>query len=704
MTATDVASVPSPGRPTTGGGYAATSPFNRVWKLIEGVLARTETLGEREVIQRAYAILCGESLRHPPDPRARASVITRIGLPAEFSFTTDEGLGSFRFLTEVAPASAPLPERFAATLRALEQLREVCGLTADRGAVRSIVQHLFPERLEPMDASWHNGAMWVAVRFATGAPAAVRVYANQQVNDNRYRFAKLDRLFAARGQEHNRKNLAAIADLSAGWADVVGVSFDQYGSHVGGIKLYLGALAFADGTLSRLLAFLGLRDQQTTIRTFLSAMRVEFGPMKGPALLCSIPFPDDARDGTPSSLKLDVTTPVTFENDAQVHQAVDQLMYTFRRHCVGLRACGDLFLKGDLSQGPVRRLQYVGLTTSRGEPRLNLYLAPPREDDEQPAAPVHRAADEPARSRIIRAFRALAERQAPDGGWWDLPMSAGASGPWLTAVVADAIRASAAVIDGLGAEPVLAGAARALARAERPDGGWAWNEALPPDCDSTAHALYFLRKRGVTCHPSSAARLRAFQDASGAFLTYESAPAGHSWGTPHHDVHGAGVRAVALLDGADAPAVTAGVRRMMATLDQRPIWPAFWWTATMYGAYVALSCLSELGRVGDIPPEAREELDRQLSGDNDLELALSIMVRQMLGRDREAQAGVALLAKRQGPDGSWQGSRALRVVLPGYHRPWLHGSSVKAGPLYQDQRGVFATAMAMRALANTLVP
>ena len=704
MTAVEAASVPAPGFATGADGYAPTSPFSRVWTLIEGVLARTETLAEREVIQRAYAILCGESLRHPPDPNVRASVITRIGLPAEFSFTTDEGLGSFRFLTEVAPASARLPERFAATLRALDQLREVCGLTADRAAVRSIIQNLFPERLEPMDANWHNGAMWVAVRFATGSPAAVRVYANQQVNDNRYRFGKLDRLFAARGQEHNRKSLAVIADLSAGWADVVGVSFDQYGPHVGGIKLYLGALAFDDGTLTRLLDFLGLRDQQPTIRTFLSAMRVEFGTMKGPALLCSIPFPDDAHDRTPSSLKLDVTTPVTFENDAQVHEAVDQLMYTFRRHCVGLRACGDLFLKGDLSHGPVRRLQYVGLTASRKEPRLNLYLAPPTEGDYQPATAVHRPVDEPVRGRIARAFRALAERQSPDGGWWDLPMSAGASGPWLTAVVADAIRATAAVVDGLEAEPVLAAATRALVRAERADGGWAWNEALPPDCDSTAHALYFLAKRGVNCRASSAACLRQFQDASGAFLTYAGAPAGHSWGTPHHDVHPAAVRAVALLDGVDAPAVSSGVRLMMAALDQRPIWPAFWWTATMYGSYVALSCLSALGRIGDISRERRDELDRQLSAETDLELALSLMVRQMLGDGPGPRADITQLAKRQTQDGSWQGSRALRVVLPGRHRPWLHGSSVEAGPLYQDHRGVFATAMAMRALGNALVP
>ena len=708
MTAADATVPRAPAQTTEMEGYAATSPFRRVWGLIEEVLTRTETLGQREMIRRAYDVLCGESLRHVPDPNGRVSVITRLGLPAEFSFTTDEGLGSFRFLTEVAPASAPLRERFAATLRALEELRDVCGLTADRGSVQTVIQHLFPERLDPLDSNWHNGAMWVAVRFAARSPTAVRVYANQQVNDNRYRFAKLDRLFAARGQEHNRRDLAAVAELSEGWADLVGVSFDQYGAQVGGIKLYLGVLAFEDSTLTRLLELLGLREQQPAIRAFLSAMRVDFGRMKGPALLCSIPFPDSAREGGLSSLKLDVTTPVTFDNDAQVHEAVDQLMYTFRRHCVGLRACGDLFLKGDLSEGPVRRLQYVGLTTSRRESRLNIYLAPPREEGQRVAATPSvdaRSGDESVRGRIERALRFLAARQSPDGGWWDLPVSAGASGPWLTAVVADAIRTTSAVVDGLGAEPLLAAAARALTRAERDDGGWAWNEALPPDCDSTAHALYFLTRRGAACRPSSAARLRGFQDAEGAFLTYEGAPPGHSWGTPHHDVHGAGVRTLALLDGVDAPGVGAGVRRMIAALDERPVWPAFWWTATMYGAYVALSSLSELGRIDDIPPASRAQIDAQLSGDTDLELALSILVRQLLGRggNRVAETNVAQLAKRQARDGGWQGSRALRVVLPGCNRPWLHGTSEQAGPVFKDHGGIFATAMAMRALGNATV-
>jgi hypothetical protein len=683
--------------------YSAEAPYRAVWHLIEEILRRMDVVTQRAAVVAAYHALCGESLREVPDPsKGRVSVITRIGVPAEFSFTSDEGLGTFRFLSEAGPARLPMAQRIEAAVACLRALRPICGLTGTWARVEEMVRVLFPERPEALERNWHNGAMWIATRFAEREAPVVRVYANQQAGDSAYRFAKLDRLFETLDQPWNRGHLARLAQLVDGWADIAGISFDQRGPGIGGVKVYLGATTAERSTLERLFSLVDLRQQEGALRQFLRRMQVEDGPLSGPALLCSVPFPN--RDVPLDSLKFDVTTPVVFQSDREAYRATDGLLHTFRLHCAGLRVCEDLFLAEDLAQSPCRRLQYVGLTLGLGKPpRLNLYLAPPAVSLPEPPArpqtgPRGVVAEVP--SAAVRAARFLLSQQSPGGGWWDLTVSAGASGPWLTAVVADALRDAAPIIPNLDVTGALQAAADYLQRAEHPQGGWGYNEALPPDCDSTAHALYFLIRAGRAVEARSLQALRRFQRPDGVFLTYVEAPPGHSWGTIHHDVHGAGVRALALAAGKEDPGAQSGLAIIVRGLQQRPIWPAFWWTATSYGAFVNLSCLAALDQLALVSPEERLLLVRAAQMRTDLELALATLLPALLGgpeSDRSSRLG--RLVARQGEHGGWTGARSLRVVAKDCVDPWNEERAAVAGPVYHEHRALFTTALALRALA-----
>jgi hypothetical protein len=246
----------------------------------------------------------------------------------------------------------------------------------------------------------------------------------------------------------------------------------------------------------------------------------------------------------------------------------------------------------------------------------------------------------------------------------------------------------------------LAAAEGQLRLAELPTGGWGWNEALDADCDSTAHAVLFLHCCGGVERRSVEA-LRGFQAPTGAFLTYRDAPAGHSWGRVHHDVHPAAVRALAQVDGADDPAVTAGLDVVTTGLALEPPWPAFWWRVTSYGAHVALRCLQDLGRLDLLDGSGRRRLLEAAgrSTPDPLETAVACSIALALG-DPGAHRLLARLVAAQQPDGSWAARPALRVVAPDVHRPWEPGREPAAGPLYPEVRRVLTTAVALDALAR----
>jgi hypothetical protein len=391
----------------------------------------------------------------------------------------------------------------------------------------------------------------------------------------------------------------------------------------------------------------------------------------------------------PESPELDCSISATITSAEQLHapDAIDRLLHRLRAHLVGFRTCEDLL--GDAPTGVTVTIsaRTAPVVTIEARPTAVSGPGPPRRADH----------DGPAAVSVRRAVEYLLGTQSPGGGWWDLAVSAGASGPWLTAVVGLALtRAQVADLHGV---PLARQRAAAYLRTAELPHGWGWNEALEPDCDSTAHAVLFLRHAEGDVPSRSIAALMNFQAPSGAFLTYRGAPVGHSWGLVHHDVHPAAVRALGAVRGRDDSAVRAGLPTVWDGLRHDPPWPAFWWTKTIYGAYVAVTCLSEVGRLDLVPAADRWRLLALLKAADPLETALGCSIACLL-EGRPPGPFVDRLISTQHGDGSWDAAPSLRVVDPGCAEPWRPELTATAGTVYPESRRIFTTAMAITALTS----
>jgi len=694
-------------------GYAADAPYRRVWSVVDAVIDRVGADGNREAIQTTFRTLCGESLRRAPRVgHGRSSVITRAGVPFEFSFTTADRPGTFRMLTECAPADWLLLERVRATIRALKNLDTVCGLRMPWQKSAELLGSLIPESLDALDADWHNGALWVSMRFADKALPVMRLYVNQQINNNAYRFEKVDAMLDLLGQDWNRELLWDLFQLIGQWSDLAGLSLDFSAGQIGGVKLYFGAFAAEMRDIAALAAAAGAEDRLAEIKLFLEAAKAVDQETSRPALLASVLLPD--HKGPLQAVKFDVTTAAVFERDRDVYRLMTGLLRAFRLHPYGFRACEDLFASPRWDVPPVRSLQYVGLALGRrGTSTMNIYLAPPESEYSASLEPDvastpyadagrrrARAFRERAAEALRRAAEYLASTQSLDGGWWDLPVSIGSSGPWLTALVGKALINADQADSNVDAGTVVERAAQFIEQSELQEGGWGWNEALPADCDSTAHCVLFLSDVGRETRPGTLAALLAFQAADGGFRTYQNAPPGHSWGLLHHDVHPAAVRAVAAARTPQDDAVTRGLPIIQDGLADEPIWPAFWWTTTAYGPWANLLCLADLGMLDMVTVEHRSWIRRSIVLDQPLDAALACTIAGLL-HDRALERSAAeFLIDSQLCSGGWPGSRALRVVEAACMAPWLEASEDVAGLVYREHRGILTTAFGLAALVT----
>lgn len=695
--------------------YEPGSPYLENWAMVDCLIERLGLEAQRELIARTFRSLCGESLRLVPKHREeRTSVISHARLPLEYSFTTEEKGGALRLLTEVAPPALFLPDRYRLSVQCLKSAQRLLGHSGDPGKLDALLEALFPENMAALDEPWYNGVLWLSVRFAEGAKPVLRVYANQQINNNSYRFGKLTRALRGLGLVHAIELVNLIEEQVERWGMLSGISFDLFSDgRIGGVKVFLGAQSSAVGAheLEGLTRATGLSAANPALATFLSRIGLADPARRatGPALLCSIALPDQPHGAR--SIKLDATVQGLFPSDAAAYGAADDLMHAFRVHPVCLRACEDLFFAEGLSPSCVQTLQYVGVQVrSDGKVGVNVYLSPGTGRPERQAATPRIPSGVSVRARgaselqgaVQAAARFLLRRQSPGGGFWDLAVSVGSSGPWLTGLVGEALlqMADFSPVSGLGA--ALARAADYLERAELPEGGHGYNEALPPDCDTTAHAIWFLARLGRAVSAKSREQLLAFRNDAGGFLTYVGSPPGHSWGTLHHDVHPAGVRALAAIQG-DPAVVARGTELILEAARTEPIWPAFWWTVREYGIYVNLACLEELGELGRLPSDVRERIWARQTTSDPLRSALTLLIGDILKVAPEQPtlaAALERLLRGQLADGGWTGSHALQVVNDDCPAPWEASDPATCGPIYIERKRLFTTALAMRALAR----
>jgi hypothetical protein len=244
-------------------------------------------------------------------------------------------------------------------------------------------------------------------------------------------------------------------------------------------------------------------------------------------------------------------------------------------------------------------------------------------------------------------------------------------------------------------QPSLERAATWLAGQINRFSGWGYNANCPPDADSTAHAVLFLRHCGVDVPLQAYARLLSFGRPDGGFATYLVPDAGDSWGISHPCVTPVVVHALLTCLACDDPRIVRSVEYIRAGQEAGGMWHSFWWSTPLYSTAVNLEAAVELGLDFD-----RASLAGSLGAPRpgtSFELALLLRCLASVGQLAETAQVTGSLLRLQEPDGGWPSSPILRVTHHSCFAPWQERDP---GPLYADQERLFTTATALRSLAD----
>lgn len=286
----------------------------------------------------------------------------------------------------------------------------------------------------------------------------------------------------------------------------------------------------------------------------------------------------------------------------------------------------------------------------------------------------------------------LARAQDPSGSWSDFWLPVGTSDEWVTAYVGICLDAASRCAAPPEPTRAAAGAAARLAAAwlldhRRPLRGWGYNGTVPPDADSTAHAVSCIARAGLAVPEDAVSRLQEYAVAGEGFRTYRWADPDHRWTRPCPDVTAAVLLALRDVRALDEEGLRAMFAQTLAPAQAEDgLWHGYWWTTPGYATAMAVEVWHAAGR----PPLARPVGDLPVSSAFDLGCAVLAAARA--GDPADAAAA---LAAAQNADGGWPAAPIL-LVPP----PWesLRRGTVVTG----DARRLFVTATAVRAMAAAL--
>ncbi|MGN6819793.1 MAG: hypothetical protein ACTHJR_14095 [Sphingomonas sp.] len=339
------------------------------------------------------------------------------------------------------------------------------------------------------------------------------------------------------------------------------------------------------------------------------------------------------------------------------------------------------------------RLSHLKLSFDRhGTPSAKAYVAVRHfwsRGEAQARAPVPRSRHQ-ARTA---ALEFLLERQGQDDLWRDFAIANGASDHWVTALVGFVL----ANQPDPRARDAADRARRALLRGRR-GGGWGYNAASPPDADSTAWAIRFIRALDPA-DPAivvAEAFLAAHFLPDGGLTTYAPTTAIRFVGNAvsrddsgwrgRHDCVAA--NAASALTGAARARLLASLRGAQAADGS---WRAYWWRHDVYSTALAIEALAAVEADGLGRALAWMRAQRP---DNAFDLAWQMLALRHGGpADRDAASDLAdRLAADQLADGSW--SAGADMLFPDPATP----HRAPEATCYPDLRRTYTTASALLAL------
>jgi squalene cyclase len=335
---------------------------------------------------------------------------------------------------------------------------------------------------------------------------------------------------------------------------------------------------------------------------------------------------------------------------------------------------------------------------------------------------------EGAQAAMADGIDFLAAAQGGDGLWRDFHTPAGEASTWPSAYIAHALHRAGA--DRAAVER----AADALARCQRPDGGWGYNEGTPGDADSTAWTVLLLAGRPGRereCLRAEAYLARHQRWLSGGVATYaERGPIRRymglprwvpfrGWCRPHIEVSAAaGLAFCALASDVSRARAGAAWRYVRSRQNGDGSWNSYWWTTPHFATQQASTLAASMGEPGLVRRAAVWTLRGQ--GDDGgwtvpgetatssfaTALALSVLAAAGFDDRRPIARGIEALTRWQQPDGSWPSHPILRIPVPADTRPsgddrWRL-IRFEGGIDVQDQHRTFTSATCVSALARAL--
>lgn len=302
------------------------------------------------------------------------------------------------------------------------------------------------------------------------------------------------------------------------------------------------------------------------------------------------------------------------------------------------------------------------------------------------------AARRPSKA-LITALQFLIARQSADGAWRDFLLKPGRSDAWVTSYVGLRLLHIERTFSVEGLKRAIATAMRFVERSRHANGGWGYNAICPPDADSTAHALLFLRAAGAPPALRDYRDLSRFQLPDGAFATYRRGDALEGWCRGHPDVTVVALRALAAILPPHHRILRCGYARLAAYLKRREPLASYWWPSPFYLARE----LRALSREHSSAPVFELPRLGVTSDAGCFARSLAIEFAMLHDEQTNVEPQVRALREMQIEDGGWPSEPILRVVNPRSKR--LNDRCGRRSPVVADDRRIFTSATVAAALA-----
>lgn len=334
---------------------------------------------------------------------------------------------------------------------------------------------------------------------------------------------------------------------------------------------------------------------------------------------------------------------------------------------------------------------------------------------------------------LLRGLSFLRSSCCADGLWRDFRTLAGQSSEWVTAFVSYALTTADS------RDEAAKSAMTILSSHQRQNGGWAYNEAVPADCDSTAWTMLSLMA-SHKCDPGVIGAGTDFlcqhqpQSLSGGFSTYipsdgidvfikaQGPESTAGWLGPHVCVTAVALQA---LIGSQQPEHDDRVALALRYLLQKRLsdgtWKSYWWKGRAYSTYHALKALSLAGAfrreyslaVAQYFVAVQRAEGGWANGSNadsepcSFETAFALLALSLCGSNSQSDGlarGVHWLFTQQKEDGSWPSVPILRIPAPQAKEPdnsrkWRR-DEVGTRVIIRDEARLFTTAAVVWALAQ----